>query len=70
MEALTSAAEALKNGKVSAAEPVTAGGKLTMRKRRAASGPGRSTRSKVAAQSEGARGVGLDVPYRWGDPQQ
>ena len=59
----------LKDSKVPAAEPVTAGGKLTMHKRRTASGPGRSTRSKVAAQSEGARGIGLDVPYRWGNPQ-
>ncbi|CAL8466327.1 g5863 [Coccomyxa elongata] len=69
MEASGHAAGALKEDDVPAAEPVTAGGKLTMRKRRAASGPGRSTRSKVATQSDDARGIGLDVPYKWGNPQ-
>lgn len=67
-EASGHAAGALKEDEVPAAEPITAGGKLTMRKRRAAPGPGRSTRSKVAAQSDDARGIGLDDPYKWGDP--
>ncbi|BDA51318.1 probable endonuclease 8 1 at N-terminal half [Coccomyxa sp. Obi] len=73
VETSAPAAEVLKDDKIPAAEPVTAGGKLTMRKRRAAAGPGRSTRStrsKAVAQTEGPRGIGLDVPYKWGNPQQ
>ncbi|KAK9902765.1 hypothetical protein WJX75_005429 [Coccomyxa subellipsoidea] len=46
-----------------------ASGKLTIRKRRTASVAGRSTRSKSAAQTAEARGIGLDVPYEWGNPE-
>lgn len=54
----------------SAAEPaLQASCKLTMRKRRTASVAGRSTRSKSAAQTAEARGIGLDVPYEWGNPE-
>ncbi len=57
-----------------AAEPaqLQPSGKLTMRKRRVASVGGRSMRSKPNSNSNAmeARGIGLDVPYEWGNPAE
>lgn len=51
------------------AEPTAAAaGKLAMRKRRAASVTARSMRSKTAARAVEARGIGLDISYRWANP--